>query len=577
MILVLLSLYTIIDGTELYEHDDSRDIEIVVRDIEQLQHAPVKINTAGLGDLQRIPFLTFTECRRMIKDREQNGPFMSPLDLERIPGFDAVLIEQILPFITFTSKHLVHEKTTVRLRGTTSLPWMKYRDEVYGRVICHTSPYTVYGVWEKDEHEELYLDYWTAGLIMEYGTGIFAFGKYNLDLGSGVMLSPIGSFYSTTDFHLMVRERGIIPYTSVNENSGFFGGAISDSLLLKFTLFYSNQKLDGRIDSMGNACSFDISGNHVDSASLDHKDRINEEIAGYDIKYKIGSVQIAQRTYWCRYEPSFICTDSLYRFYGAEFFMPGIQACYNADGALVFAEIARGHKDRIGGVGGFCGEFPCIDVTVVTRFFPAGYYSPKGAEAVSGTREGIIVLKNRSRIANVRAQIGIDGDLGGDTVIYKARLTAEKKIEFLRIKLQMRWQYQEQELDLSGSRVFLRIQASQGLWADVRLEERYVFTESSIDQGLYGCLELGTRFGSFTARIRYGLYSTESYDSRLYIYEIDLPGVVNNRMVYGKGSYGFLYGRFRMNKWFSLTAKHSILWKADMVDQEFGCQIDCTF
>lgn len=577
MIIIIFVLWSIIDNSELYEHEGIRDLEIIAFDIERLQHAPIAINAASLADLQKIPFLTFNDCQRIINNRDVQGLFRDLDDLLRIPGFDRLLVEQMAPYISFRGKKAIYDKTTVRIRETTSFPLSQYQEEVYGRAFCYISPYTFYGLCEKDPHEKQCLDFWAAGLVAQYHTGTYAFGKYNLDLGTGIMLSPIGSFYSTTDFHLMIRERGIIPYTSVNENSGFFGGAVSDSILTRFTLFYSNQKLDGRIDTLGFARSFDVSGNHIDSASLDHKDRINEEIAGYDIKYRIGSVQVAQRSYWCRYEPSFTCTDSLYHFYGNKFFMPGAEVRYVADDAQIFAEVAQSYKKRIGGVGGFCGELPFIDVMLAARYFPNGYYSPKGVEAASGTREGIIVMKNRSRIVNIQAQVNIDGDVDNDVVEYTTKITAEKRIECIRIKVQMQWRYQEQILDLSGSRVFLRIQAHRSLWADIRLEERYVFTDSSIDQGLYGCFELGAQCGFITTRFRYGMFSTESYASRMYIYEIDLPGIVNNRMVYGEGRYGFVYCRFKASKRFSLTTKYAILWKDDTVHHTAGCQIDCTF
>lgn len=576
MIVIIIALCAIIDETQLYEYEGIRDIEIIVRDIEHLKSAPIPINSAPLEMLRMIPFLSFLECQRIIEERTRGGAFHCSDDLERIPGFDDLTIERILPFITFTEKRVFHEQTTVRVRATTMLPWTQYQEKMFGRTVCRVSPYTFYGVGEKDEYEKHYLDYWAAGLVGRYGTCTFAFGKYSLDLGTGVMLSPVGSFFSTTDFQYMLRERGIISYTSVNENGGFLGAAVTDSLLLKFALFYSNQKLDGRIDTLGFARSFDVSGNHVDSASLDHKDRINEELAGYSLAYTSGPLRIAQRAYWCHYDPSFSCVDSFSHFYGSTFFMSGMQVAYTGRASGIVAEIARAARDRYGGVCGIGGELPYIDVSMVVRYFPNGYYSPKGVEAESGSRGGIIVLKNRSRIALLTAEIGVDSDVGRDTVLYSVRMTAEKKIRFLRMKLQMRWRYQESTLGLSGSRVFLRLQASRNLWADIRLEERYVFIDRVIDQGLYGCLELGSRFKGITVRTRYGMFSTESYNARMYIYEIDLPGVVNNRLVYGKGSYAFIYCMFRASTRLGFGVKYATTRKENMTDHKLGCQVDWT-
>jgi competence protein ComEA len=50
---------------------------------------PVDVNTAGIDELVRLPGIGRGAARRMIAEREANGPFRSIADLERVEGFDA--------------------------------------------------------------------------------------------------------------------------------------------------------------------------------------------------------------------------------------------------------------------------------------------------------------------------------------------------------------------------------------------------------------------------------------------------------------------------------------------------------
>ena len=75
-------------------------------------------------------------------------------------------------------------------------------------------------------------------------------------------------------------------------------------------------------------------------------------------------------------------------------------------------------------------------------------------------------------------------------------------------------------------------------------------------------------------RIRYGLFETDSYASRIYVYEIDLPGIINNRMLYNDGNYGFIYLGFKPIDKVNLTLKYSVINKDSDSAKRFGCQLD---
>ncbi len=573
MIVVFL-LALLSDDALILETEEERDLEIILKELEFLRYNPININTADFDELTKIPYLTVNDCLKILEYRKDHGFYNTPNDLLNVPGFDPLIFDKMKPFVTVKAKPIKIDKFTTRIRLRTDIPKEKSSEELYSRTECLFGQYDVFMVTEKDPHENSLFDYYVLGTVIDDEVRKFALGKYNLDFGSGVLLSPIGSFFSSIDFRMITRERGIMPYRSVSENSGFFGAAFSDSFFLRFSFFYSNQKLDGRIDSLGFARSFDESGEHVDSLSLSRKDRIGEEIVGYDIRYRFSQLLASNRTYWCSYSPGFVCTDSLTRFYGNRFWASSFELKYLGDFFVVFSECARSHKNRIGGLFGISTYFPYIEFNLAGKYFPAGFYSPKGAEAHDDHIGGTVDIKHMSKIANLGTTLTIGSKTDEDTMRYDLRLNFEKGLGNIHAKFQIRWRYTAQDIDLSGSRVFLRIKPVRYLFFDVRLEEKYVHELNVMEKGIFGCLEAGVQFERMSLRVRYGRFNTDSYASRIYAYETDLPGIINNRMLYNKGEYGFVYVSVKPVSLFKVSAKYSVVKRNSTSREQIGCQLD---
>jgi len=575
--ILLFFLFGFTDEIGIFEIEESKDLEIILQDIEYLQQVPLDINTASVEQLSMIPYLSLSECMKIVEYRKESGGFDSIQDLLRIPGFDLFLLQKIKPYITTKMKIRKPGKFRSRLRFKSRLPGGDGAEEYYTKSEFYNGQYDVFLVTEKDPYESSFFDYYAAGILIDEGIRRFALGKYNLDLDPGVVLSPLGSFFNAMDFRLINQERGLISYTSVLENNGFFGAALSDSFLVRFTAFYSNQKLDGRIDSTGFARSFDETGDHTDSLSLSRKDRINEEIFGYDVRYRFSNLLLSNKSYLCRYTPPFVCADSFNDFYGDEFFISGLEMKYIEDFFVVFSEVARSHRNQTGGIFGFIGYLPYVDFNLAGKYFPAGFYSPKGVEAREDYLGGVLDMAASPGFIKIGTTLTLDNDIGDDSVRYGIKLNIEKRNSLVRLKMQFRVRFRERVKDLSGSRVFLRITPNKFIFFDVRLEEKYVDTETGTEKGLLGALEMGVAYRRVKLRGRYGRFDTDSYDARIFAYEIDLPGVINNRMLYQKGDYGFVYMSVKPTDFLKFTLKYCVVNRDTVFSRQFGCQCDITW
>jgi hypothetical protein len=575
VILIFLFIITLPEDVAFKTEQDI-DFELILRDLEYLQGHPLDINSAGVEELAQIPFLSLNVCMRIVEDRKGRGPFRSLSDLTRISGIDRALIEIIRPYVRVGFKKVEVKRAMARARVATKLPVEDQSAEYYTRTGVSLDEHGFYIVTEKDPYESAFFDHYAVGLVVDEGVRKFALGKYNLDLGAGVMLSSVGSFFRGIDFRVMMNERGLIPFTSTVENGGFFGAAFSDSLFVKYTLFYSNQKLDGRLDSLGFARSFDESGEHSDSLSLSRKDRINEEIFGYDVRYRRQNVLISNRAFFCSYDPAFATTDSLVRFYGEDFFITSFEFRYFGGSFVMFSEIGRSWKNHIGGLFGFSAVFPYIDFALAGKYFPTAFYSPKGIEAVANLAGGTLDLRHHSRIVDVGLNLTLDNKLEEDTAKYDLRLNLAKRLGILDARVNFRRRYRAEEKDISGSEVLLRIRPVRFLFFDLRFEQKTVFGETAED-GIFGALELGLDFEDFDARVRYGVFDTDSYGARIYAYEIDLPGIINNRMLYDHGFYGFVYLAVKPVPSIKVSAKYSSVKRDAATDTKIGGQVDYSF
>ena len=560
----------------IFKTDQEIDFELILEDLELLKAHPLDINSATVEDLSQIPFLALNTIIKIIEYRERHGPLKALDELLKIPGFDKLLLDIIRSYVTVGFKKVEVKKFAARARLQTELPMEEQSSEYYSRTDLLIGQYGVHMVTEKDPYERALLDHYAIGLLVDEGKRKFALGSYNLDLGAGVVLSSVGSFFRGIDFRIMMNERGLVPYTSVIENGGFFGAAFSDSFFVDFTLFYSNQKLDGRIDSSGFARSVDESGEHVDSLSMTRKNRINEEIFGYDLRYRKLDMLVSSRAYFCHYDPAFAAVDSVAKFYGDDFFIGSVEFKYIGESFVIFSEVARSWKNQIGGLFGFSAVFPYIDFTLAGKYFPGGFYSPKGIEATPNYAGGTIDLKHHSRVIDVGVNLTLDNRIDEDTTNYDIKLSLAKRLGILDARVNFRHRYRAEEKDISGSGVLLRIRPVGFMFFDFRFEQKTVY-EEMVEDGIFGALEIGFDFPNLDFRARYGVFDTDSYAARIYAYEIDLPGIINNRMLYNNGKYGFVYITYKPLRMMRVSAKYLALSRGDIADNQIGGQFDFIF
>lgn len=67
----------------------------------------VNVNTAPAAELGLLPGIGELLAERIVNDREENGPFQSLDDLNRVPGVGPVIIDRLRPFATVNKEKSV--------------------------------------------------------------------------------------------------------------------------------------------------------------------------------------------------------------------------------------------------------------------------------------------------------------------------------------------------------------------------------------------------------------------------------------------------------------------------------------
>ncbi|MEO0226309.1 MAG: helix-hairpin-helix domain-containing protein, partial [candidate division WOR-3 bacterium] len=487
---VILSIITQI---EFIETDTEKDYQILVDEIEKLKHAPLDLNTVTIYDLARLPGLSIVTAYRIIEYREEVGPYHSLEDLLKVEGMDRETFEMIRPYLQIKKKEIPGFKFWGRYRLVSELPRAERGEEIYSRTVFEYHQQKGYLVSEKDPGEDNYFDYTGFGVVISQGQRRFALGSYNLDFARGLILGSMPTIFEGTDCRIFYTNRGIVPYTSVIEDRGYFGVAYTDSFFLKYTLFGSGIGLDARLDTSGNVTSIDHSGNHIDSLTMSRKNNLHEEILGTNLEKHIGATNLGLRSYYLRYNRCFAPDDSLSSFYGRDFFILGGDIGYLREDFFVFGELARSFNNRWAGTGGFIGDYSPFKVSAVLSYFADGFYSPKSEMVDNGTASAIGDLRYRLSFGTLYTSIKLTRLIESDSNDCYFKIGVDIPWSPFQVSTQVKRRYREGLPQSIGSTVNLKYSPLNYLRFYLRLEEKYLYLEK-FEKGIAGFLGSEVKF-----------------------------------------------------------------------------------
>lgn len=408
-------------------------------------------------------------------------------------------------------------------------------------------------------------------------------GDYSLGFGSGLLFSAGGMHGKSTEVIDAVEPiaRGIKGYLSSGIASGFRGGAVALSIgKLRGTLFYSNRSYDARSDS-GVITSLPLDGYHRTESEAAKIDVTSARMLGAHLSYsfpgKLHNLQFGLTAYNESFAAPVKTGGFAYNFTGTSLGMLSQHGSFTDSSLAISYEVAWSKQESADAVGGVVSavleQSKQWQLSINGRYLPHDFVSRHGGTFGESTDDA---QNERGLYLGVRyvpmndLTFSAYADLANTFVPpYLAQnnfrtsdmlLHAEYDLsESTRLTSRSRWKRKSDEERLGAERTLgSRDQFNTRLEHDWRpIEELRVRTRGEIVSVTYNNFssadaETGfllssnarlTLFEMLRPELRVTWFNTPSYDSRLYVYENDLPGASGLTMLYGAGMrYAILVG-----------------------------------
>ncbi len=428
--------------------DEELDYTQLIEDIRHFESAPLNLNTASPEEMRQLHFLNDVQIYNLIKHIQENGKLISLNELQSVDGFDAELINRIMPYVTIESaldipqfhlKKIIQEgendffiryqRTLEEQKGYTPFEdaedinsrypggpekiYMRYRFTYLNNISCGITA-------EKDPGEEFFtgtqkngFDFYSAHFFMRNMGKIkaLAIGDYNAQFGQGLTLWTGLSFGRSGEVAGFKKSpQGFSPYTSTDENEFMRGVATTIEIKkLEISVFYSQKHVDANIsgiDSLTNdilyVSSLQSGGLHRKPSEVEDKDALGQTIFGTHIAFKNRQFNIGATACKTIFDSEIKKDMALYNqfdFTGKENINTGIDYNYYIKTINIFGEVARSDNGGMGFINGLLMvPDPHLTFSLVHRKYDKDYQSiysnAFGENSNNSNEEGICIGVN---------------------------------------------------------------------------------------------------------------------------------------------------------------------------------------
>jgi hypothetical protein len=591
----------IISVAEELAADDS-DPEAASSYIERLNELaenPVKLNSSGENEISRLFFLSDFQVKALLDYVHSSGRIISVYELANIPGFDKETTEMIIPFITLESKMtLITDSVRWKITSLTNISIRpgSYDSTLSGSLWKLLSKYKFTAgsfsgglTIEKDPGETFLIgnpplpDFLSAHIAYN-GTGLIRrliLGDYSARFGQGTNINTgIRTALSLTAPGYMSARNEIKPYTSTDENNFFRGIAAEFSFEnLGMSLFYSKNYSDATLGTSSDSSeafieNFYLAGIHNTPSLLQKKDAISELSYGINISYDLKNIRIgftwSGNRFSLQVKPTVNDPSDIFKFEGKRNNLYTLSYNSLIKRVLLYGELSINEYMKFAFVQGMSFR-PSDRLTInfLVRKYSAGYISFHGSGPGSGSAAGDEkgILGNFTFEAAKHLFISGGCDIQ-DFSWLKYRCSAPSSA--MRQELSAKFLPSEKlTIDVSYTHRFTMVDIPEttGIPGQQKIVTRSV--KGSVRYCLSENLILGTRINykivdpnsskgalllqdinykfkqlPLTVWLRYCIFKTDTWDSRLYTYENDLLYSFSIPALSGEGSRSYI-----MVKW----------------------------
>ncbi|WP_417265863.1 hypothetical protein [Brumimicrobium sp.] len=472
-------------------------------------------------------------------------------------------------------------------------------NKLYSRIrYTHKNDLSIGVTMEKDPGEQLFgkkspygFDFYSAHAYYAGSKWLrkAVVGDYQIQVGQGLALWTGYGFSKTADATSARKNaRGLRPYTSTDEVRFMRGAGVELGIKdFSLTTWASYKGVDGSVEMLDTldseearmASSINMTGYHRTTSELERKNSLMELIYGANFKYEIRGFQIGITAVQQAYDAHYQRSDQLmnkYQFAGKELLNLSADYSYIFRNVSLYGEVAQSRSSNavavIQGVTVAMGRRASI--TALYRNYPKDYHTfyaqgfgdGSNTNNESGLYLGGAFKLNKAWSLNSYVdffkspwlKFRVDSPSEGHEVFSQLKYRPSPRFEtYLRVreKDKMINASGEYEGNIRPIERYKQRKYQLGLTADLgsgwkwRSRIDYVTDQrpsSGKQDGFALTQDLLYRHKTFPVEVsmRYAIYNTDSYETRVYAYEYNLENVFSIPAYFNKGSRAYLMLRY---------------------------------
>ncbi len=468
---------------------------------------------------------------------------------------------------------------------------------------------------EKDAGEQFFrgaqkqgFDFYSGHAFFKGGKYVraIALGDYQVQIGQGVGFWSSYAFGKTAD--IATAKRTAIPlraYTSVDE-SRFMRGAAVDLAYknLELLLFSSRKNIDASsiadstYDDLVFISTLDLSGLHRTNREISTMNGLKENIVGANLNYRVGLMKLGFSGIYQGYDKPFLKDVKPYNqfdFRGQHHFNSSFDYAFNVKNISFFGEVAKASNEALtafkSGWGMVHGVLISLDsrvsLGIVYRdyqrdyfsFYNAGFSEGSNTQNEKGLYSGLKVKLTKSLSVNGYVDLfkfpwmkyGVDAPSEGHELLVQPIYKPNKIFElYFRFRQQVR---ERNSTVYSGAVTGIEpfLQRNYRLNLSYIINEAFTFKSRieflTIDSKSKG-MQRGMIFtqdllwkpksSPIDLALRYALFDTDGYDSRIYSYENNALYVFAVPAYYYSGSRAYVLLRYSFFRHCDLWVRYGI-------------------
>lgn len=450
-------------------------------------------------------------------------------------------------------------------------------------------------VMEKDPGERSLNDFVAGYLTLNVqpaGSRVIL-GDYVVEAGEGLVFWRSAGYSKGSEVISTIQKNGggVKPYVSTDENS-FLRGIAAETRLwgVRISAFVSRRSLNASVNDEGTLTSFNASGLFRTPGEVRSKGASGETLAGGIVStIPVPGLKVGLSGYRATFDHP-VMLGGTFGFQGTTASVFGLNASWTGVRSTFFSEIARDHAGTMAGLAGVVWKpTRVLDLSMIGRTYPrdfislhafgfgegggltqneSGLYFGLKVRPFSGTVISSyydqFVLPWRSSLVRFPSE-------GNDLLtLVQSQLTRKLSITLqYKRKNKSTTETLSDQFDRDTRRVGMRRQSSFRATVELnssvafRWRSRVEWVQVGYDltghreEGVLAYQDIRTYLvPKLLVNARVIAFHTDSFDSRVYEFESDLPGALNNPGLYGKGYRWYVTTRFEISSSVDLWVKY---------------------